>query len=197
MTRNGETATEPHGTRILNDGTSDGRPVRVLTIGHGNTAIAAFTNLLTSFAVQTLVDVRSNPYSRFAPQFNRETLAASLAAAGVDYRWAGESLGGRRTDATCYWSGALPEGKLTIFGTGELRRSSQARLVPPRDHAAETTRPITRDSCPLQRGRPSALPPPPIDNAGASGTWRRGPTHSRDGCPGERTGHGSTYHSSG
>jgi uncharacterized protein (DUF488 family) len=88
-----------------------GGPVRVLTIGHSNSPIADFVKLLKLHGVQTIVDVRSAPYSRFAPQFNRETLSAGLAQAAIDYRWAGESLGGRPNDPTCYRTGVLPEGK--------------------------------------------------------------------------------------
>lgn len=51
---------------------------------------------LREAGVQTLVDVRRFPGSRRNPQFNRDTLAASLSEAGVAYRHAVE-LGGRRS----------------------------------------------------------------------------------------------------
>lgn len=52
--------------------------------------------LLTKHGVRLLVDVRRFPGSRRYPHFNREHLAESLAAAGIDYLWL-ETLGGRRS----------------------------------------------------------------------------------------------------
>jgi uncharacterized protein (DUF488 family) len=39
--------------------------------------------------------VRSSPYSRFAPQFNREPIESALRDAGLRYLFLGEELGGR------------------------------------------------------------------------------------------------------
>jgi uncharacterized protein (DUF488 family) len=68
--------------------------VRIWTIGHGRRPIEELLACLEAAAVETLVDVRRYPTSRRNPQFNREALAESLAAAGIDYRHAVE-LGGR------------------------------------------------------------------------------------------------------
>src|ERR1700758_5060975 len=57
----------------------------VYTIGHSNHAIERFAELLEQHAVAAACDVRSTPYSRMNPQFNRETLRRSLAAVGIDY----------------------------------------------------------------------------------------------------------------
>jgi uncharacterized protein (DUF488 family) len=89
--------------------TTDGRPV-IYTIGHSNLPVQEFIAALTGNGVRVLVDVRSTPYSQFVPQFNRENLRRSLAEAGIGYRFAGESLGGRPTDPTCYRNGVVPEG---------------------------------------------------------------------------------------
>ncbi len=67
----------------------------IFTVGHGTLATDDFVALLTEAGVERLVDVRSYPGSRHNPQFNRETLAASLDAAGVEYEWL-RDLGGRR-----------------------------------------------------------------------------------------------------
>ncbi len=70
-------------------------PERVLsTIGHSNHSAEAFLALLRAHGIGRVVDVRSRPVSRW-PWFGRERLARALAAAGVDYRWLGEGLGGR------------------------------------------------------------------------------------------------------
>ena len=75
----------------------------IYTIGHSNHPIEHFTALLQRHGIQALADVRSNPYSRFNPQFNREKLQASLtAAAGIRYVFLGEELGARTKDPSCY-----------------------------------------------------------------------------------------------
>lgn len=42
-----------------------------------------------------IIDVRSNPYSKHAPDFSRPLLDEESAAAGIGYRWFGDRLGGR------------------------------------------------------------------------------------------------------
>ncbi len=41
-----------------------------------------------------LVDVRSRPYSRHNPQFDRPVLTEALAEDGIIYYWGGKILGG-------------------------------------------------------------------------------------------------------
>ncbi len=74
----------------------------IYTIGHSNHPIERFTALLRQHGVSALADVRSRPYSRFNPQFNREKLQAALAAAGIRYVFLGEELGARTKDPSCY-----------------------------------------------------------------------------------------------
>jgi uncharacterized protein (DUF488 family) len=50
---------------------------------------------LQAEGVEFIVDVRSYPYSRVAPQFNRDQLEVSLRGAGVRYLFLGKQLGGR------------------------------------------------------------------------------------------------------
>lgn len=59
--------------------------VMICTIGHSNLPIEDFIGLLWSNEVSQVIDVRTMPRSRHNPQFNADTLAASLAAAGIDY----------------------------------------------------------------------------------------------------------------
>jgi uncharacterized protein (DUF488 family) len=72
------------------------------TIGHSNHPFERFTELLAAEGIEVVADVRSYPYSRFAPQFGRERLAAALADGGVEYRFLGEPLGGRPADDALY-----------------------------------------------------------------------------------------------
>lgn len=76
------------------------KPIK--TIGHSNQPIERFIDLLKAGGVETLVDVRSTPYSRRFPQFGRERLATSLAIHGILYRYEGTALGGKPKDGGSY-----------------------------------------------------------------------------------------------
>jgi uncharacterized protein (DUF488 family) len=49
-----------------------------------------------------VADTRSAPYSRYTPQFDRETLRDVLAGTGVKYLYVGDAVGGRPKDESCY-----------------------------------------------------------------------------------------------
>lgn len=66
----------------------------VYTIGHSNRSLEAFLELLRSFSIELVADVRHYPGSRAHPHFGKERLAASLRAIGIDYLHF-EALGGR------------------------------------------------------------------------------------------------------
>ena len=74
----------------------------VFTIGHSNHGAEVFLELLQKPEIEEVVDVRSSPHSRYNPQFNRRTLQAMLADAGVGYVFMGGELGGRPADPSCY-----------------------------------------------------------------------------------------------
>lgn len=79
----------------------------ILTIGHSNVPAERIIELLKQHGIKVLVDVRSVPYSRYNPQFNRETFQCTLEATGVEYAYAGQYLGGRPDDPTCYEGGQV------------------------------------------------------------------------------------------
>jgi len=66
-----------------------------------------FVALLKMHGVSAVADVRSAPYSRFTPDFNRERLSKTLEARGLKYLFFGEELGGRPKDASCYCDGRV------------------------------------------------------------------------------------------
>ncbi len=80
---------------------------KVFTIGHSTHAPKAFVALLQLHDVTAVVDVRSAPYSRFNPQFNREPFAEALGAEGIRYVYLGDVLGGRSEDPACYEDGRI------------------------------------------------------------------------------------------
>ncbi|HVP45348.1 MAG TPA: DUF488 domain-containing protein [Bryobacteraceae bacterium] len=67
----------------------------VFTIGHSTRSIEEFVQLLEAHGVERLIDIRTVPRSRTNPQFNRDTLPASLKNAGIEYLHMPE-LGGLR-----------------------------------------------------------------------------------------------------
>ncbi len=77
------------------------------TVGYGGRPIDDFIAMLKSFDIALLVDVRSQPYSRYAPDYQRENLERALDAAGIAYRWMGAALGGRPVQAACYVDGRV------------------------------------------------------------------------------------------
>ena len=85
----------------------------VLTIGHSTHPMDAFIDLLRRHGVNAVGDVRAAPYSRFNPQFNRETLAGSLDARGIAYVFLGSELGGRSEDRSCYEKGRISYERLS------------------------------------------------------------------------------------
>jgi len=76
--------------------------VLIFTIGHSDHTTAAFIELLHQHGIALVVDVRSQPYSRWMPQFNRETLKQDLEDAGIHYEFMGDTLGGRPADRALY-----------------------------------------------------------------------------------------------
>jgi uncharacterized protein (DUF488 family) len=79
----------------------------VYTIGHSTHSTEALLGLLAAHRVTAVADVRSAPYSRFNPQFNREALAERLRAARIAYVYLGRELGGRSDDEACYVEGRI------------------------------------------------------------------------------------------
>jgi uncharacterized protein (DUF488 family) len=86
--------------------------ITLYTIGHSDHTLAAFVDLLRQHAITRVVDVRSQPYSRWTPQFNREPLRRDLEEAGLTYRFMGDALGGRPSDPALYTAGAPDYGKM-------------------------------------------------------------------------------------
>lgn len=83
----------------------------VYTIGHSNVEAGSVVDLLRQNAIQLVVDVRSVPYSQYTPWFNKEVWQRTLAEANIGYRFAGEYLGGRPSEAQYYRRGEVSEGK--------------------------------------------------------------------------------------
>jgi uncharacterized protein (DUF488 family) len=74
----------------------------IYSIGHGHKTIEDFVNELKSFKVEFLIDVRSSPFSRWAPYFNRGVIENELCKYNIRYVYMGDSIGGRPLNDSGY-----------------------------------------------------------------------------------------------
>jgi uncharacterized protein (DUF488 family) len=96
----------------------------IFTIGHSVHTSEGLIEFLMNNKIDALCDVRSSPYSRFTPQFNRELLKEDLQKTGIRYLYLGTELGPRSTDPDCYDNGKVHYGRLAardIFQQGLQR----------------------------------------------------------------------------
>lgn len=84
----------------------------VFTIGHSTHSWERFIALLRDVNVTAVADVRSSPYSRLSPQFNRESLREELRKDGISYVFLGKELGGRPTERGLYCDGVADYEKM-------------------------------------------------------------------------------------
>jgi len=106
----------------------------VYTIGHSNHSLERFVLLLKQHHIEALCDVRSHPYSRMYPQFNREALAPALRKEGIEYVFLGKELGARSDDPACYRQGKVQYGCLAqtaLFrkGIDDLRERTKTHYL--------------------------------------------------------------------
>jgi len=83
------------------------RGCTVFTVGHSSHSLKRLIDLLARHRITAVADVRSKPYSRSNPQFNKEDAQRSLRAVGLAYVFMGHQLGGRPTDRQLYIDGKL------------------------------------------------------------------------------------------
>lgn len=74
----------------------------LFTIGHGSRTKVELLELLQAFDIKYLIDVRSQPHSKFNPQFNQNEIKFFLEDNNIRYVFMGDSLGGRPKDKSCY-----------------------------------------------------------------------------------------------
>ena len=70
---------------------------QIMTVGHSNHDWMTFLSLIKGAGIQTLVDVRSKPWSR-QPHFRQKELSKRLEACGISYVFLGDKLGGLSDD---------------------------------------------------------------------------------------------------
>jgi uncharacterized protein (DUF488 family) len=95
------------------------------TIGHSTHTTERLLELLSMHMVSAVADVRSAPYSRYNPQFNRDPLRAALRRAEIEYVFLGRELGARSPIADCSIDGRV---QFDLVAKTELFRTGRERL---------------------------------------------------------------------
>lgn len=70
----------------------------IFSVGHSNHTIDYFYELLESYQINCLVDVRSMPASKYSPQYNQNSLRDFLKSRGVLYMHFKDEFGARCED---------------------------------------------------------------------------------------------------
>lgn len=91
-----------------------GRRHTVFTVGHSTLDLDSFLNLLKKAGVTAVADVRSSPFSRRSPHFNRNELRAALKEIHVKYVFLGKELGGRPCASNLFCDGVADYEKMAL-----------------------------------------------------------------------------------
>ena len=79
----------------------------IYTIGHSNITQESFIEILKEFKIQIVIDVRSSPYSKFVPHFNRENIKKTLKENNIRYIFLGDYIGGKPKYKKFYENGKV------------------------------------------------------------------------------------------
>ena len=74
----------------------------IYTVGHSNLSFDNFYKILKNWNIDCLVDIRSAPYSRYTPHFNKENLADLLKKNKIIYLHFKDEFGARPESAKMY-----------------------------------------------------------------------------------------------
>ena len=77
------------------------------TIGYAAHNVESFIAALKKFNITAIADVRSQPYSKFKPEFNKEILKKVLVNNGIEYVFLGDNIGARIKAPECYKNGQV------------------------------------------------------------------------------------------
>jgi uncharacterized protein (DUF488 family) len=74
----------------------------IYTIGHSNYPVEKLMDMLKTYNIDTVVDIRGTPYSKYNVQYNKETIAETLKKEGFIYIYMAEELAAQRQDKKSY-----------------------------------------------------------------------------------------------
>jgi uncharacterized protein (DUF488 family) len=112
------------------------KKVTIYTIGHSTRGLEEFVEILNSFAIKKLVDVRTIPKSRHNPQFNKESLQEKLGRRYMHMPGLGGLRHARKDSPNTGWKNASFRGYADYMLTeefekhlGELIKSAQNKRL--------------------------------------------------------------------
>ena len=79
----------------------------VYTVGHSNLSFEMFLEIINTINIKILIDVRSTPYSKYVPHFNKESLKIKINNVGIGYIHMGDRIGGKPKNHEYYQNGEL------------------------------------------------------------------------------------------
>ncbi len=74
----------------------------IYTIGHSNYPEERLIDMLKYYKINTVVDIRGTPYSKYNVQYNKETIEQSLKAKGFIYIYMAKELAAKRINKISY-----------------------------------------------------------------------------------------------
>ncbi|MDP8240249.1 MAG: DUF488 domain-containing protein [Candidatus Hatepunaea meridiana] len=84
----------------------------LLTIGIGTRDVDGFIEQLKKHSIDYVIDIRTSPYSKYKPEFNKEGIQRAIKQAGIRYGYWGKELGGLPTDPYVLTNGRVDYTKL-------------------------------------------------------------------------------------
>ncbi|MBU0464488.1 MAG: DUF488 domain-containing protein, partial [Proteobacteria bacterium] len=75
---------------------------KIYTIGYSTFSIEDFIETIKSYGITAVADVRSSPYSKFKPEFNKKNFQKKLSEHNIVYVFLGPELGARVDMPECY-----------------------------------------------------------------------------------------------
>jgi uncharacterized protein (DUF488 family) len=85
---------------------------KIYTFGHSNHSIESFVQIMMVHKIEMIVDVRSAPYSKLYPHFNKDLLEKVLKNKSIGYHFVGDQLGGRSKFKSDFKNGQVMYSKL-------------------------------------------------------------------------------------
>ena len=161
----------------------------VFTIGHSTHPIEHFVALLQQHGIEVLADVRSTPFSRFNPQFNRASARAEprIGAAFATSSWA-KSWARAARDPACFENGRVSYARLARDAALQAR----PRALCSRRRRSQRVAMMCAEREPLDCHR-TILVTRELERAGAAvrahpGGWRARDESADDGAAGRALG---------
>jgi uncharacterized protein (DUF488 family) len=74
----------------------------IYSVGHSNQSLKQFLQLIKGAGIDRLVDVRSQPSSKYSPHFSLASIRRAAVEAGIAFEYGGAALGGRPTGPEFY-----------------------------------------------------------------------------------------------